>query len=149
MNTSVPGSSRSTAASMSAALSTSRRAHPGRRSAALTGPLTSTTSAPASRAACATAKPIFPELRLLTKRTGSIALARRSGGDQHALAGERPAAAQAARSTRSASSSGSSMRPGPALAAGLVALAGPEDAHAALRSACATLARVAALAHIS
>ena len=40
--------------------------------ARLTGPLTSTTLAPASRAASATAYPIFPELRLVMKRTGSM-----------------------------------------------------------------------------
>ena len=56
---------------MSAALSTSMRFTPG-GVAMLTGPQTMVTSAPASRAAAATAKPIFPELRLLMKRTGSM-----------------------------------------------------------------------------
>ncbi len=37
------------------------------------GPLTRTTRAPASAAASATAYPIFPELKLLMKRTGSSA----------------------------------------------------------------------------
>ena len=60
-----------TAFNMSAALSTSMRFTPG-GVAMDTGPHTTVTSAPASRAAAATAKPIFPELRLLMKRTGSM-----------------------------------------------------------------------------
>ena len=56
---------------MSTALSQSMRRTPGGVGSE-TGPLTRTTSAPAFRAACATAKPIFPELRLLMKRTGSM-----------------------------------------------------------------------------
>ena len=39
----------------------------------LTGPATSVTSAPASRAARATAKPIFPLDKLVMPRTGSMA----------------------------------------------------------------------------
>ena len=47
----------------------------------------SVTSCPASSAASAIAYPIFPEERLLMKRTGSIGFARRSGGDDepHAI----------------------------------------------------------------
>ncbi len=64
MNTSVAASWRCTAANMSRALSTLMRVMPagvGR----CTGPVTRVTWAPASRAAAATAKPIFPELRLV------------------------------------------------------------------------------------
>ena len=68
---SVEGSSRWTAAYICSALSTSMRCTPGGVSID-TGPLISVTRAPAKYAACATAKPIFPELRLLMKRTGSI-----------------------------------------------------------------------------
>jgi len=96
---------------MSAALSTSIRRTPagvGR----LTGPLTSTTSAPASRAAGATAKPIFPELRLLMKRTGSIRS--RVGpaviNTRRPFNGPPPSNMMLARSVRSR---GSSMRPAP------------------------------------
>ena len=112
MKTSVPGNSRNTAASISAALSTSTRVTPagvGR----LTGPATSTTSAPASRAACATANPILPELRLLMKRTGSMRSRVGPGGDQHAPAGERALRGAAAPPTLGQISTGSSMRPVP------------------------------------
>src|SRR5512134_2838106 len=60
-----------TAANMSPALRTSVRATPGGVGSD-TGPATSVTSAPASHAARAIAKPIRPELALVMTRTGSI-----------------------------------------------------------------------------
>ena len=71
MKMSTPSRLASVARSMSAALSTSTRRTPG-GVAQVQGPAISVTSAPASRAAAASAKPIFPELRLLMKRTGSM-----------------------------------------------------------------------------
>ena len=69
---------------MSAALSTSMRRTPAGVVSA-TGPATSTTSAPAARAAAATAKPILPELRLLMNRTGSMRSRVGPAVMQHAL----------------------------------------------------------------
>jgi hypothetical protein len=61
-----------TAASMSRAERTSTRVTP-RGVGSATGPATSVTSAPASRAARAIAKPILPLERLVMPRTGSMA----------------------------------------------------------------------------
>jgi hypothetical protein len=129
---------------MSAALSTSMRVTPagvGR----LTGPATSTTLAPASRAACATAKPILPELRLLMKRTGSM----RSRVGPALTSTRRPARAPPPRSACnwSASSSGSSMRPSPISPHAWSPSAGPSSRTPRAASV-ATLARVAAFAHM-
>ena len=60
------------AASISSAVCTSTRCTLG-GVGKVTGPATSTVSAPASAAAWASANPIFPELWLDTKRTGSMA----------------------------------------------------------------------------
>jgi hypothetical protein len=60
-----------TASNICAAVRTSVRSTPA-GVASETGPLTSVTSAPASRHARATANPIFPELALVIMRTGSI-----------------------------------------------------------------------------
>src|SRR4030081_3197710 len=124
MKTSVPGSSVSTAASMSAALSTSTRVTPvgvGRP----TGPQTSPTAAPASRAACATAKPILPELRLLMKRTGSMRSRVGAAGMRTGLPPRRPLPLDELERLEHAARA--------ALATRLVAVGGPEDLHAALR----------------
>ena len=132
---------------MSAALSTSMRRTPGGVGSD-TGPQTSTTSAPASRAACATAKPILPELRLLTKRTGSIG----SRVGPAVISTRRPLSTPlgtSVASTRSREFEGLEHpsrhrprhRPGRRSA-------GPKTCDAARLSRVATLAWVAALAHI-
>ena len=79
-----------TAFSMSAALSTSMRFTPG-GVAMLTGPQTMVTSAPASRAAAATAKSHLPGAAIADEAHGIDSFTRRPGGEQHALAGERTA----------------------------------------------------------
>ena len=53
-----------------------------------TGPETSVTCAPRSRAASAMAKPILPVERLVRKRTGSSISRVGAGGDKHAATGE-------------------------------------------------------------
>ena len=72
MNISDAATRSSTAAAMSAALCTSMRVTLAGVGSAV-GPATRVTVAPASAQACASAKPILPELRLVMPRTGSIA----------------------------------------------------------------------------
>ena len=118
-----------TAFNMSAALSTSMRFTPG-GVAMLTGPQTMVTSAPASRAAAATAKPIFPELRLLMKRTGSMRSRVGPAVSNTRLPASGPVGAMVFATLRR------ELRrlehaPGSHFTAGLVALAGSPDMHAA------------------
>ena len=77
----------------------------------LTGPAITATSAPASTAAWATAAPICPELRLLIKRTGSMA----SRVGPAVTSRRAPFSSLVAKDSAIAASSasGSSMRPGP------------------------------------
>src|SRR5450631_2688163 len=134
----------STAAAMSAALITSSRATPA-GVASVVGPATSVTSAPASAQACASAKPILPELELVMPRTGSMVsnvgpavsstrLPARCFGCAHAI--------NAARI-----SSGSSMRPSPISPHAWSPLPGPRICTPSARS-CAALRCVAAAVHI-
>ena len=88
------------------------------------GPATSVTAAPASAAACASAKPIFPELVLVIPRTGSIA----SNVGPAVISTRLPVRilGWAHATTAANMSSGSCILPCARLAAGLVADAGPE-----------------------
>ncbi len=134
-----------TAASMSAALSTSTRRTPAGVAKA-TGPQIITTSAPASRAACATAKPILPELRLLMKRTGSMG----SRVGPAVISTRRPLntpLGTRVESASAASSVGSSMRPAPTSPQAWSPVPGPNTCTPRSLSR-ATLAWVAAFAHI-
>ena len=143
MKIAVPGSSRCTAAYICSQLSTSTRRTPAGVGSD-TGPLTSTTSAPASRIACASAKPILPELRLLTKRTGSMhsRVGPAVSSTRRPVSGPTLASSGAACDTISL---GSSMRPGPCSPQACSPTPGPirRTPRAASSS---TLARVAALA---
>ena len=108
-------------------------AHAGRSRRAHTGPLTSTTSAPASLHRLRDREAHLAGAAVAHEAHRVDALARRAGGDQHAPPLQRaPYGAAAARSCATISS-GSSMRPGPVLAAGLIAHRRAEHAHAAAR----------------
>ena len=146
MKMSVPGSSAATASIIGSAVSTSTRSTPG-GVATFTGPATSTTRAPARRAASATAKPILPELRLVMNRTGSM----RSRVGPAVTTTLRPASAPvpgSSRKTASTIASGSSIRPGPVSPQACPPAAGPRISTPRERSR-STLARVAAFDHIS
>ena len=91
-----------------------------------TGPLTNTTSAPAATAASASAYAIFPELRLLINRTGSIA----SRVGPAVIITRRPASGRPSETrvgpiTAAAIASGSNMRPSPTSPQAWLPLSGP------------------------
>ena len=100
----------STASCICCAVVTSMRCTP-RGLGRCTGPATSVTSAPASRAARATAKPILPLDRLVRPRTGSIG----SKVGPAVISTRLPSSAFGSKNatSSSSSSSGSSMRPSP------------------------------------
>ena len=103
-----------------------------------------TTSAPASRAACATAKPILPELRLLMKRTGSIG----SRVGPAVISTRRPCRSPLPHSMLERDDFERLEHAARAdFPAGLVPRSGTEHMHAPLLHV-ATFARVAELAHI-
>lgn len=104
------------------------------------------TAAPARTAASATAKPIFPELRLPMKRTGS-----RSSKVGPALTStRRPASSGGAAGAASAAtiSTGSAMRPAPSSPQAWLPVPGPTSV-APRDTSVATLVRVAGCAHIA
>jgi hypothetical protein len=104
------------------------------------------TSAPASRAAAAMAKPIFPELRLLMKRTGSMRSRVGPAVSSTRLPARGPEGASVPE-TNPASCSGSSMRPAPTSPQAWSPSPGPQTWMPRDLSV-ATLAWVAALLHI-
>ena len=111
-----------------------------------TGPATSVTCAPIARAAAATAKPIFPELRLPMNRTGSM-----SSNVGPALTSTRlPASRGGSADSDSAATmaSGSSSRPAPTSPQAWSPSAGPSTSTPRDTSV-ARLARVAGWAHIT
>jgi hypothetical protein len=111
-----------------------------------TGPATSVTFAPASRAARATAKPILPELELVITRTGSIG----SSVGPAVTTTRLPSSALGAKKAwiRSNSSSASSMRPRPVSPQACSPAAGPANSTPSPRRA-AALRCVAGFDHIS
>ena len=117
--------------------------------ARLTGPLTSTTSAPAALRGLRHREAHLAAAAIADEAHRIDAFARRPRGDQHA---HRPVTAApphpAASATCSARSSGSSMRPSPTSPQAWSPSPGPQIAHAARNAACRHSACVAALAHI-
>ncbi len=127
MNTSHDATRLSTAAAMSAALCTSTRSTLA-GVGSVVGPATSVTVAPASAAACASAKPILPELVLVMPRTGSIASNVGPAVSSTRLPASTLGCAHA--TTASKISCGSEHPPGAGFAAGLIADARAEHDHA-------------------
>ena len=129
---------------MSSAETTSTRVTP-RGVGWLTGPQTSVTSAPASRAARASAKPILPDERLVMPRTGSMA----SKVGPAVSSSLRPASGLGWKKAISASriSAASSMRPAPVSPQACSPLAGPSRVTPSARRV-ATLRCVAGFCHI-
>ena len=111
-----------------------------------TGPATSVTSAPASRAARAIAKPILPLDRLVMPRTGSIG----SKVGPAVMSTRWPSSALGWKNAVSSSSSSpaSSMRPSPTSPQAWSPLSGPSTVVPSVRS-WARLRWVAGCAHIS
>ena len=134
-----------TAAFISLALTTSSRSTPA-GDGRWTGPAIKVTSAPASRAASASANPWRPELRLLMKRTGSRN-SRVGPAVTSTLTPARHWGDARAAITASAMSTGSSIRPGPNSPHACSPSAGPRTV---APSACsrATLRCVAGCSHI-
>ena len=89
------------------------------------GPLTNTTSAPASAQACESVTHLAAGV-VGDHRTGSIASLRRAGGDQYALAEQGFGCAQA--SSAAMISAGSEHAAVARFTAGLIAVAGADDA---------------------
>ena len=145
MNTSAACACGSVAASMSCADRTSRRVTP-RGVGRLTGPATSVTSAPASRAARAIAKPILPLDRLVMPRTGSMA----SNVGPAVISTRLPARTFGWKNAMmsSSSSGGSSMRPSPVSPQAWKPEPTPRMC-APSAASCAMLRCVAGWAHIS
>ncbi len=138
----------SAATIISAAVSTSRRSTPA-GVARCTGPAMSVTSAPASRAASATAKPILPELRLLMNRTGSIGSRVGPAVTSTRRPPRLPAIAAGGGSSRARTmSAGSTMRPGPTSPQAWLPEAGPMK-RTPRDSSVARLAWVAACRHMA
>ena len=133
MKTSVPGSSRSTAPSMSAALSTSTRVTPaGRRQTHRSRHQHHAGARLARRLRDREAH--LPGAAVADEAHRVDALARRARGDEHAPPGERAAVRAAARRA-ARRDPGLEHAARAALPAGLVALPGTENVHAALRRA--------------
>ncbi len=145
MNTSCSGASGSTASNICCALTTSMRVTP-RGVARCTGPATSVTIAPASAAARASAKPIFPLDRLVMPRTGSIAS--KVGPAVSSTFLPSSAFGWKCATSSASSSSASSMRPSPTSPHAWSPLAGPSTCVPSARTVC-TLRWVAGCAHIS
>ncbi len=144
MNTSA-GKLAITASCISRAVVTSMRRTP-RGLASDVGPATSVTSAPASRAACASANPVLPEERLVIPRTGSIGSKVGPAVSSTRLPASRFGWKNATIS--SSSSFASSMRPAPVSPQACAPLAGPSIVMPSARS-WPTLRCVAGFSHIS
>ena len=142
---SYPATAGSTASNICCALTTSMRVTWGGVGSD-TGPATSMTSAPASCAARASAKPILPLDRLVMPRTGSMASKVGPAVISTRLPASRLGWKKAISSSRS--SAGSSMRPSPTSPQAWSPLAGPSS-KAPSASNCSALRRVAGWAHIS
>ena len=145
MNTSAPATASRVAASICAADSTSTRSIPG-GVCRPTGPAISVTRAPARRAARATANPIFPELRFVRYRTGSIA----SRVGPAVTTTRRPASGPPGGAADKAStmSVGSSIRPAPVSPQAWSPSPGPRNVTPRAMSR-STLSRVAGFAHMT
>ncbi len=111
-----------------------------------TGPLTRVTRAPASTAARARAKPIFPELRLLKKRMGSSASCVGPAVISTSNPDKSPLANSAA--TPSARASEADIRPSPISPQAWAPSSGPRNLTPRRRS-CSQFSRVAAFSHIA
>ena len=144
MKMSVNGTAANTAARMSSALCTSTRVTPAGVASA-TGPAIAVTPAPTSAQACASAKPILPELELVKPRTGSSASKVGPAVSTTRLPASNFGWNEAIKASKI--SVGSSMRPSPTSPQACAPLAGPSTPTPSARN-CAMLRTVAGCSHI-